>query len=109
MIAYWDDNGPMFPVNQKDRNWSNNNSMQTFENGNSINPYLLRQITGVSDFDPTTILLSADFLKILNGALPLEFSAIRDYMFNNILKRPEDIELIVKIEFNQVLQKEIKF
>lgn len=87
MIAYWDDNGPMFPVNQKDRNWSNNNSMQTFENGNSINPYLLRQITGVSDFDPTTILLSADFLKTLNGALPLEFSAIRDYMFNNILKR----------------------
>ena len=41
----------------------------------------------MSDFDPTTILLSADFLKILNGALPLEFSAIRDYMFNNILKR----------------------
>ena len=44
MIAYWDDNGPMFPVNGGFLNWSNNNSMQTFENGNSINPYLLRQI-----------------------------------------------------------------
>jgi hypothetical protein len=91
VIQYWEEQNPgdagIFNVNQRFRNWTNNKQMLKFSNGNSVNPFMIRQLTGVSDFDPTTLLLSADFLKKLTSALPQDFSEMRDYMFNNILKR----------------------
>lgn len=91
VIKKWEEQNPggegLFNVNQRFRNWSDNNRMIRFSNGNRVNPYVLRQLTGVSDFDPTTILLSSDFLKKLSSSVPVEFAGMRDYMFNNILKR----------------------
>jgi len=66
---------PYFPVNQKNRNWSKYRKND-----------ILMNITGLSH-DPTTILLSGGLLKQLNYALPVSFTTIRDYVFNNILKR----------------------
>lgn len=65
----------LFPVNQKDRDWTNYKK-----------EVALKNIIGVSH-DPTNILLSADFLKQLQYELPDEFRAERDYMFNNVLKK----------------------
>ena len=66
---------PYFPVNQKNRNWSE-----------YMKSNILMNMTGLSH-DPTTILLSGDFLKQLNYVLPVSFTTKRDYVFNNILKR----------------------
>jgi hypothetical protein len=71
----WVKEEPLFPVNQKDRDWSLYNK-----------DAILEHLTGISH-DPTSTLLSADFLKQLQYSLTDEFKSVRDYMFNHVLKK----------------------
>jgi len=84
-VSKWLPENPLFAVNQKTRNWSGGNKT-LFENLNSVNPYILQDMTGI-DTDPTKVLLSSDFLKELNYSLFPEFVVVRDYIFNSIIRR----------------------
>ena len=66
---------PLFPSDQKNRDWSLHKKAS-----------ILKNMIGLSH-DPTKILLSGGFLKQLQHILPKRFTTIRDYVFNNILKR----------------------
>lgn len=72
--AAWKDKEPQFPVNQKNRDWSYSTQIAKAD------------LAGLTH-DPTSLLLSADFLKLLQYYLPADFTNVRDYMFNNILKK----------------------
>ena len=64
-----------FPVSQQNRDWS------LYKN-----PYMIANLAGV-EHDPTEILLAGNFLKALNFFLPPDLVRVRDYAFNNLLKR----------------------
>lgn len=75
ILMSWLKTIPYFPSNQKNRNWD-------MYNTNAI----IQRLSGI-DHDHTEILLGADFLKELGNYIPVEFKKIRNYSFNNILKR----------------------
>lgn len=72
---HWLHEPPLFPVNQKERDWSQYRK-----------DVALKNIIGISH-DPTNVLLGGDFLKQLQYELPDDFKAKRDYMFNSVLKK----------------------
>lgn len=64
-----------FPVSQQHRDWSKYG-----------NPYIMQHLSGI-DHDYTEILLGGNFMKELSHYLPEDLTTMRDYSFNNILKR----------------------
>lgn len=76
LYAEWiDTDPPLFPVNQKNRNW------------NEYKKYnILKNLTGLRH-DPTKVLLSGGLLKKLIKVVDAPFAEIRDHVFNDILKR----------------------
>ena len=70
-----DTDPPLFPVNQKNRNWDEYRKHD-----------ILQNLTGLRH-DPTKVLLSGGLLKKLIKAIDPSFATVRDHVFNDILKR----------------------
>lgn len=76
LYAEWvDADPPLFPVNQKNRNWDQYRKHD-----------ILQNLTGLRH-DPTKVLLSGGLLKKLIKAIDAPFAERRDHVFNDILKR----------------------